>query len=460
MTEGNKDNNHYTAADIQKYLEGKLSASEMHALEKAALDDSFLSDAIDGMQNSLQERGPESIKNEVTELNESLHNKIKKKEKVIALPQNRIWQRIAAAVVILVGSSVLIYNYVIKDAENNKAIAIKKVNGKADSAFIKNNSLPATSKNDSPGSDDLAATEKKESKEQSESKPKLHFFRRPATLKKASLREKVISLSKEKEIDKTASLGIAKNEAAKRKTDTLNTDSLKKQLAANSQPENSLQGKAAGLSVQDSRQANNSFVQGIVIDNNKNPVAGATVMAKNKKNATSTDAKGFFKLKADNREPMTNVVVNSLGFESTNVFLDNKNDSAILIQLQPSTRSLNEVVVVGYSAKKEGDDNEDETASSPKKEKEISFKAEPSVGWHAFNDYINENKKITTVDSTIKGKEILSFVVDTANKLSSFKIKKTLSPAHDAEAIRLLKQGPAWKLLKRKKAKVTLAIEF
>src|SRR6478736_9827875 len=38
----------YSARDIQQYLEGKLSPAEMHALEKAALDDPFLADAIEG----------------------------------------------------------------------------------------------------------------------------------------------------------------------------------------------------------------------------------------------------------------------------------------------------------------------------------------------------------------------------------------------------------------------------
>ncbi len=84
----------------------------------------------------------------------------------------------------------------------------------------------------------------------------------------------------------------------------------------------------------------------------------------------------------------------------------------------------------------------------------------PTIGWPAFNEYINQNKKIATADSAIKGKEIISFVVDANNQLSSFKIKKSLSKAHDAVSVRLIKQGPSWKLLKGKKEKITLTIEF
>src|SRR4051812_26825966 len=38
----------YKAADIAKYHSGGMSSAEMHRLEKAALDDPFLADALDG----------------------------------------------------------------------------------------------------------------------------------------------------------------------------------------------------------------------------------------------------------------------------------------------------------------------------------------------------------------------------------------------------------------------------
>src|SRR6187551_1299580 len=48
----NNDNKNmiYTARDIEEYLSGKLSASQMHAMEKAALDDPFLAEAIEGYE--------------------------------------------------------------------------------------------------------------------------------------------------------------------------------------------------------------------------------------------------------------------------------------------------------------------------------------------------------------------------------------------------------------------------
>ena len=40
----------YTAGDIEQYLAGNLLPMQMHAMEKAALDDPFLAEAIEGYQ--------------------------------------------------------------------------------------------------------------------------------------------------------------------------------------------------------------------------------------------------------------------------------------------------------------------------------------------------------------------------------------------------------------------------
>ncbi len=46
----NDSNSNFSARYIQKYLEGQLTEQEMQALEKQALDDPFLADAIEGME--------------------------------------------------------------------------------------------------------------------------------------------------------------------------------------------------------------------------------------------------------------------------------------------------------------------------------------------------------------------------------------------------------------------------
>jgi hypothetical protein len=43
----------FTADDIIRYHSGKMPEREMHAMEKAALEDPFLADALEGYPNTL-----------------------------------------------------------------------------------------------------------------------------------------------------------------------------------------------------------------------------------------------------------------------------------------------------------------------------------------------------------------------------------------------------------------------
>lgn len=47
MTDHSK-HNEFTAEDIERYHSGKMSSLEMHRLEKAAMEDPFLADALEG----------------------------------------------------------------------------------------------------------------------------------------------------------------------------------------------------------------------------------------------------------------------------------------------------------------------------------------------------------------------------------------------------------------------------
>jgi hypothetical protein len=49
-------NNGFTASDIERYYSGKMSPQERHALEKAALDDPFLADALEGYTFTIKNR--------------------------------------------------------------------------------------------------------------------------------------------------------------------------------------------------------------------------------------------------------------------------------------------------------------------------------------------------------------------------------------------------------------------
>ena len=452
MEESN-NRNQYSATDIQKYLEGKLSPTEMHAMEKAALEDPFLADAIEVMQGT----GNDAYNKGAEELKVRLEKRIRQKENKGLILGFKSWQRMAAAIIILIGGVTVIYNYTytLSGRSNKNKVAVQKEKTVVDSVIPGNsNSEIAT---DSIAVGAVAIDDKKTERPKSISRERTDL----PSVRKEEHPEEVKSESEKKQavVASAAKMApVADHEANKRADIIIKADSGKANAnIAGAAPVNSLQGKVAGVVISKSTSSNNRLIQGKVVDNNNQPISGATVTLKGKKTGTSTDANGEFKLNSNSRDTITKVVVNYIGYETADVALNN-NTTNNKVKLQPNNSLLNDVVVIGYGVKKDDDDYVE--PNFDRKEKEPSYKAEPTIGWGKYNDYINGHKKINTADSLIKGNEIISFIVDSSNQLSSFKIKKSLSPTHDVEAIRLVKEGPTWKLLRKKKAKITLAIKF
>src|SRR5215831_3785985 len=89
----------YSAEDIERYLNGKMSAKEMHDVEKAALQNPFLADAIEGYSNLSFEES----KKHLNEINAALQTQ-KEETKVIPLiTRNFYWWRVAAIIILIVG---------------------------------------------------------------------------------------------------------------------------------------------------------------------------------------------------------------------------------------------------------------------------------------------------------------------------------------------------------------------
>jgi hypothetical protein len=106
----------FTAIDIEKYHKGELSAREMHAMEKAALDDPFLADALEGYAMPGVNAGAD-----MAELKKRLDDRTSEQTKVVpiaaASKSSFPWFRAAAMVIILAGSGYFIYKLAFSDAE-------------------------------------------------------------------------------------------------------------------------------------------------------------------------------------------------------------------------------------------------------------------------------------------------------------------------------------------------------
>jgi hypothetical protein len=116
---------------------------------------------------------------------------------------------------------------------------------------------------------------------------------------------------------------------------------------------------------------------------------------------------------------------------------------------------FDEVIVVGYGNTKKNN-NKTRTVVAGRAEKRVV----PENGWDDFEQYIEDSTKINTADSVYSGEEHLSFTIGDDGLPESIKILRSISPSHDKEAIRLLQNGPSWKVAKGKKREIRLKIIF
>ncbi len=89
--------------DIARYLSGKMSPSEMHALERKALDDPFLADALEGAV----EIAPDDLRHDLSVISSKLDERIKQRSS----KQITLWTwplRIAAGLLLLISATVVI----------------------------------------------------------------------------------------------------------------------------------------------------------------------------------------------------------------------------------------------------------------------------------------------------------------------------------------------------------------
>jgi TonB family protein len=114
-------NNEFTASDIERYHSGKMLPQERHALEKAALDDPFLADALEGYSFT------STPQDDLAKIQSRLDEK-KDRKKVVPLFQKYRWLSVAAILLVIAGTAWLAYNISGKEnAATTTAIKKKEV---------------------------------------------------------------------------------------------------------------------------------------------------------------------------------------------------------------------------------------------------------------------------------------------------------------------------------------------
>jgi len=102
---------------------------------------------------------------------------------------------------------------------------------------------------------------------------------------------------------------------------------------------------AAQLPSMAAEQPTNNIIKGTIVDENGDPIAGASIIEIGTTRGTISDSKGSFQLKVDDSAKLR---ISFLGYKTTE--LRAKND--MTVKLLPDNALLDEVVVVGYGQQK------------------------------------------------------------------------------------------------------------
>ncbi len=435
----------YTAADIEKYWKGKLSPAEMHAMEKAAMDDPFLADALEGYKNT-------SLA-DLDSLKERLDKRVGAVVPILNLKRKRFtWIRAAAAIIIIIGIGLLVQQLVFND-KNKNAMAILEKDDKRPESVTNNDRITPDSINKDASTEPGSVVKKQEQKASATPKAESHVYSNPDTISKTSERDVVLKKSENESAPAGNAQVIAnaeiKDESVKARSEEKNVNdtskSLNNKLLRLPVPmEKTKASRAYYENDKLSEAALNNKYNYRVVDAQNNPVPFANVMNTRDNVGTYTDIWGNFNLVSS--DSILHVQIRSLGYDAANY------------KLVPSNTQPGDLVLKEDERKETIAQNRKVVSSLSRKDSaEIE---EPEVGWGNYNTYIANNIQIPDKvrPKNTRSDVELSFDIDKTGQPINIKVTRSSQCKEcDDEAIRVLKEGPKWKR-KGKKSKATVSI--
>lgn len=442
---------HYTLQDIERYLSGRMTTQEMHDIEKAALTDPFLYDAIDGYSKA----DPLVTDKHLNEIAALVHQTDKPEAIVSTLPlqKNKRWKwLVAAGIMGILGYSAWYFTGNYKQ-KNNTEIA-------QENTHVPSPKLDTTLTGSKVSTEPVTATDRDIS---AANTPKDVQKREPGTSTISPVENipEPHSKSEKETVPAVAENFVADEVVAMApnpvRNDTLNYQMRKVIAVNNNLKQHSIERNAAHGSNAPAQNGYNYILSknytGLVTDDQGNPLPGATVIANNQ--SSITDIHGRFNLKVPTAANQIDVSVAAIGYKKENTTLYQNRTAGIA--LEPDQMGLDEVVVVGFGTKKKRTATLEAYSQMKVDTLESSEYPYPEGGWaHFYDDLAAElgvNKR--------KANKLLHIKFQIEDGIpSNFTVVKTPDTAISDKAITAIKKGPRWEnFRKKRKAEVKINVE-
>ena len=408
------------------YIRGLRKGKEAHRLEKESMQDPFLADAMDGYN---QVEGNHEQRIEKLRMQVSAHSAKKKNTYAIT------WS-IAACLIIGFGISSY-FLFLKKSMTDEVFIAEESVSTKlAEPAAPPTPAIPAT-----PQKEIALAT----TKVKTDSTPISEITARQADKKDMIAKIQTTSQPQGAPVAAVPMMEEVSEETAALQEvvatiDTFESESDKKMKMA----------KVATILPQ------NNMIKGRVTDEKGEPLIGASVTYKGTNIGTITNMNGEFSLvKKDDKKRLT---AEYIGYDPVEIRVDTSR--TMLIAMNENKQTLNEVVVVGYGAKKNKKSTTLGSVVKVEEQAEKEITPQPVIGKRSYQKYLKENlvRPADEKCAQVKGKVVLTFLVNKEGRPFYIKVKESLCESADKEAIRLIQEGPDW-IYGNKLAEVTVKFE-
>lgn len=410
---------------LKDYIQGKRHGEEANRLEREAMNDPFLNDAIDGFDSV--EGDHLSV---IGELEQQIAGKTRSRKAFVRY----LITGIAASMALLVGLSIFM------NQENTSTPTL--VQTEIQDTIHKNEITKkylANQKNEP----EVAEISDETEKPIIQAKKAIPAVPKAIAMAEISIQEEEIS---EQFINEDKSMSTAH----------LLTEMEVPVLAA-AKPEN----LATALRTKGLQAANNSkpyIFTGIITDEDGLPLPGVSIQAANSNFGTISDMDGKFKLEIPDTTKTKTLLAKYIGYNPQKISLSSDTQT---IRMKPDELALNEVVVVGYGRKRifnrsaKTTTSVDETLQGRVAGLDTNSK-KTTFGEREFRKYFEENRRTGICASgefTLKAR----FRIDESGKAANIEVISSDCDELKSEFLRLMEQSPLWR---PKNREVSIALKI
>ena len=186
-------------------------------------------------------------------------------------------------------------------------------------------------------------------------------------------------------------------------------------------------------------------VSGVVISGeDMGPIPGAAVSIKGTSRGVVTDMDGRFTIPVE-YDSNTTIIASFVGMETQEYQVAETQDFELV--MQPDAMTLDEVVIVGRGVQRRAEQTGAYTTVDLKEEEAGTdyTLAEPTGGYKAFKQYIEEHISFPSEESTVsRAIVVLRFTVSHTGNIEDIMALRSPGLAFTREAERLLLEGPSW----------------